>query len=93
MNAKVFMNIHVSKISFGFESTIEKYSLVVQTHYLGPAQSLYFRFCIIELPMPSDLEKIHVLQCKRKQYNVLVEHLAQWGCYRMDCKHCPRKHD
>ena len=31
--------------------------------------------------MTSDLEKLHVLQCKRKQYNVLAECLAQWGCY------------
>lgn len=55
--------------------------MAVQTPYLGPAQSFSFSLCIVGLQMSSDLERLHVLQCKRKQYNVLAEHLAQWGCY------------
>ena len=31
--------------------------------------------------MSRDLERLHVLQCTRKQYIVLAEHLTQWGCY------------
>lgn len=33
MNAEIFMNMHRNKS--GFEQTIEKYPLAVQTYYLG----------------------------------------------------------